>query len=119
MDLEEQLRTIENETKLQINQIYGEAEEECRKIIQNAWNAVHKIEFAEREKLSNRLDQLKSYKEQEEMRIRNKFITEHFLEKYLDYYRNLDEKFLLKTLSDSKRQQLCDKIYEILFNQKE
>ncbi|MGN1130081.1 MAG: hypothetical protein ACI4Q8_01925 [Ruminococcus sp.] len=119
MDLEEQLRKIENDTELQINRIYSEAEKECRKIIQNAWNTVHKIEFAEREKLSNRLNQLKTYKEQEETRIRNKLITEHILEKYLDYYRNLDEKFLLNTLSDSKRQQLSDKIYEILFNPKE
>lgn len=119
MDLEKQIRKIEYETKFQINQIYSEAEKECRKIIQNAWDTVHKIEFTERKKLRNRLSQLKTYKEQEEKRIRNKFITEQILEKYLDYYPNLDENFLLNTLSDSKRQQLSDKIYEILFNQKE
>lgn len=119
MDLEERIRKIEYDTEIQIKCIYSEAEKECRKIIQNAWSTVHKIEFAEREKLSNRLYQLKTYKEQEEKRIRNKFIAEQILEKYLDYYRNLDEKILLNTLSDSKRQQLSDKIYEILFNQKE
>lgn len=119
MDLEEQLRRIKKETDSQISHIYSEAEKEREKIIQNAWNKVHKIEFAEREKLSNRLNQLKKYKEQEENRILNKFITENILEKYLDYYRNLDENFLLNTLSDSKRQQLSDKIYEILLKSKE
>ena len=109
------INRIEKETKIQIDLIRKDAENECKKIIEDAWKKVHIIEFAEREKLNNRLTELKIYKDREEKRI----VAEHILNRYIENCGNLGNKYLGETLSDTKRQQLFDKIYEILFISKE
>ena len=109
------INRIEKETKIQIDLIRKDAENECKKIIEDAWKKVHIIEFAEREKLNNRLTELKIYKDREEKRI----VAEHILYRYIENCGNLSNKYLGETLSDTKRQQLFDKIYEILFISKE
>ena len=109
------INRIEKETKIQIDLIRKDAENECKKIIEDAWKKVHTIEFAEREKLNNRLTELKIYKDREEKRI----VAEYILNRYIENCGNLDNKYLGETLSDTKRQQLFDKIYEILFISKE
>ena len=106
---------IKNETKTQIELIRNNAKNECKKIIEDAWKKVHTIEFAEREKLNNRLTELKFYRDKEEKRI----IAEHILNRYIENCSILDNKIFRETLSDTKRQQLFDKIYEILFISKE
>ena len=106
---------IKNETKTQIELIRKDAENECKKIIEDAWKKVHIIEFAEREKLNNRLTELKIYRDKEEKRI----VAEYILNRYIDNCSNIDNKYLGETFSDTKRQQLFDKIYEILFISKE
>ena len=60
------INRIEKETKIQIDLIRKDAENECKKIIEDAWKKVHIIEFAEREKLNNRLTELKMYRDKEE-----------------------------------------------------
>ena len=102
---------IKNETKTQIELIRNNAKNECKKIIEDAWKKVHIIEFAEREKLNNRLTELKIYRDREEKRI----VAEHILNRYIENCSILDNKIFRETLSDTKRQQLFDKIYEILF----
>lgn len=109
------VKRIEKETKIQIDLIHNNAKNECKKIIEDAWKKVHTIEFEEREKLNNRLTELKIYRDKEEKRI----IGEHILKKYIENCGNLDNKYLGETLFDKKRQQLFDKIYEILFISKE
>ena len=109
------INRIEKETKIQIDLIRKDAENECKKIIEDAWKKVHIIEFAEREKLNNRLTELKMYRDKEEKRI----VAEHILNRYIENCSNIDNKYLGETFSDTKRQQLFDKIYEILFNSKE
>ena len=109
------INRIEKETKIQIDLIRKDAENECKKIIEDAWKKVHIIEFAEREKLNNRLTELKFYRDKEEKRI----VAEHILNRYIENCSNIDNKYLGETFSDTKRQQLFDKIYEILFNSKE
>ena len=109
------VKRIEKETKIQIELIRNRAKNECKKIIEDAWKKVHTIEFAEREKLNNRLTELKIHKDREEKRI----VAEHILNRYIENCGNLGNKYLGETLSDTKRQQLFDKIYEILFISKE
>lgn len=111
LDGEQALNRIEKESKIQIDLIRNNAKNECKKIIEDAWKKVHIIEFAEREKLNNRLTELKIYRDREEKRI----VVEHILNRYIENCGNLDNKILRETLSDTKRQQLFDKIYEILF----
>ena len=115
LDGEQALNRIEKETKIQIDLIRNNAKNECKKIIEDAWKKVHTIEFAEREKLNNHLTELKIYRDKEEKRI----IVEHILNRYIENRSNLDNKILRETISDTKRQQLFDKIYEILFISKE
>ena len=115
LDEEQALNRIEKETKIQIDLIRNNAKNECKKIIEDAWKKVHIIEFAEREKLNNRLTEVKIYRDKEEKRI----IIEHILKMYIENCGNLGNKYLGETLSDTKRQQLFDKIYEILFISKE
>ena len=109
------VKRIEKETKIQIDLIHNNAKNECKKIIEDAWKKVHIIEFAEREKLNNRLTELKIYRDREEKRI----IAEHILNRYIENCGNLGNKYLGETFSETKRQQLFDKIYEILFISKE
>ena len=109
------INRIEKETKIQIDLIHNNAKNECKKIIEDAWKKVHTIEFAEREKLNNRLTELKMYRDKEEKRI----VAEHILNRYIQNCSHIDNKYLGETFCDTKRQQLFDKIYEILFISKE